>query len=222
MTELKSTIIRQNAEIASLESILEAENEESRRSSSVPRAAGDSCETLYQDGEGVLGYYKVASGLAPGQGPQTRTVFCDFNQQLGFMTIPVEELVAFEAVRDASGDFAGNGVVRPYDKMNVDTRSGFFSLGSGVFTAPVDGTYRFFFEGLTMDSIADSYIHFRRNGNTVEEIQIDEGANHNTPFYSSIIIQLTTGDQIDVFLANGGIACQSNLYLFHFGGSWLF
>ena len=138
------------------------------------------------------------------------------------MTSDAERLFQFEAIRDSSGDLRSSATIVTYDRYTVNTIPGFMDIDTGVFTAPFDGTYEFYLEGETVDDIADLFITWNLNGVPVEEIQVDEGSQHNTPFTNSLTMLLKANDKLLVYLVQGGISCSPGLYHFHFGGKWLF
>ena len=141
------------------------------------------------------------------------------------MTIESERYLMFEAVRDVSGDFttSSGATIAPFDRMVVNTNPGVFDLTTGVFTAPFSGTYSFYLEGETRDDASDTFISWNMNGVQQEQIQIDEGQQHNYPFTNSITLTMNTGDKLLAFMsAGGGVSCQQGLYHLHFGGKLVY
>ena len=221
LNEVRELLQQQESRLLNLERNLRPQKRPLTRTGN----PGDDCEAIFNSALPLLinGYYVVSSGLPSGTGPATMTVFCDFSQVPGQMTVDVAPPVHFEAVRDASGDVqTTTGLILTYDRLEFDTMPGYMNLGSGVFTAPVDGTYFFYYEGQTMDNVDNHFLEWRTNGQTVEQLQVDEESQNHKPFYSSITRELQKGDSFYIYMATGGINCRPNAYLFHYGGKLLY
>ena len=125
---------------------------------------GQSCYDLKLQGASLSGYYQVSSGIQVGQGPTHETVFCDFTQSLDNVKLQknVAPPIRFEAVHWHEGireHVFGPNRILTYHNLSIHYgwHEPMIDLESGYFTAPKEGTYRFYVHGLT--SWPTSYTH---------------------------------------------------------------
>ncbi|XP_059351518.1 uncharacterized protein LOC130694059 isoform X2 [Daphnia carinata] len=106
-----------------------------------------SCEDLWRMGHTLNGIYSVRGDK------QVETVFCqfdkrhneqDFQKRIGYQDIKTRPIY-FYVQKDKS--FSQSNVSLPFERSLVNI-GGAMDLPSGVFTAPVNGTYFFSFAGL--------------------------------------------------------------------------
>jgi len=118
-----------------------------------------------------------------------------------------------------SGDFALNGVVIPFESVQLN-EGGAMNAAAGVFTAPVDGIYHFEFSALRDGATTDIvYVDLQVNGVTLATSYAGDLPNFLSLNGINASFRLKTGDQVRLY-KTGGILNDNNRHYTHFSG-WL-
>ena len=131
-----------------------------------------------------------------------------------FVTNQNEQSIHFYVQKNTSYSTNNNRI--PYEISRTNEGNA-MDINSGIFTAPVDGTYLFSFAGIKDDSKKFTRISLRLNDANIGSA----GASEKTPwatFSLQSILKLNQGDNIDLFLQNGTYF-DSNNHWGHFVGS---
>lgn len=154
----------------------------------------------------------MSSGLTKGVGPQFETVFCDFSQAIENVQETILPPIRFEVLREklSGPELIFAPQVINYTKVLSKTGD-FIDMGSGEFMAPIEGTYRFFFQCVTgQDTVkktSDNTIAARINGKIVDKAHNDFNYNPIDNGYVHFVftLALKKGDKVDVKLTSGAI-----------------
>ncbi len=114
-----------------------------------------------------------------------------------------------------SSDFAGVNTVIPFNVAKVNV-GGHMDLPSGVFTAPVNGTYHFEFTGIKDLHTHELSVILQLNGRNIATAWTNSGNSASL----SASLHLTARDKVRLHKNSKGILDDSTHHHTHFAG-WL-
>ncbi|KAI9563566.1 hypothetical protein GHT06_011030 [Daphnia sinensis] len=193
-----------------------------------------SCGDLQMIGHTLNGLYSIV-GLR-----EVETVYCDFNKPVGdpgFQTrIGYQDLktrpIYFYVQK--TEPFSTENIPMPFERAMLNN-GGAMNLETGIFTAPVTGTYFFSFTGLVQFEVTSTgilselVIRLFRNNQEIARSQINEvnavtNPNYLSPITLQSTLKLNATDEvwveIDRGIVFGYLFDYSNTYCTNFNG-WL-
>jgi hypothetical protein len=124
--------------------------------------------------------------------------------------------IAFDFRRTT--DYGTTNTIVPYEEALLNQGNA-MSL-NGVFTVPVDGTYQFTFAGNNKyGSNGSTFGYLRVDGVEVSRLY---GYSISDSMVENVILQLTTGQEVDAYFRSGGFISGSDNFDAHFTGHLLF
>lgn len=91
------------------------------------------------------------------------------------------------------------------------------NTATGVFTAPVAGTYLFSFAGMKQNVAGDSLVSLQKNGVTISSSYAQNVRNFVPFFGTKALLKLLVNDTINLLLSWGSLYDDVNSYT-HFTG----
>ena len=132
--------------------------------------------------------------------------------RLGFVDVKTNP-VYFYVQR--TGDYKTTGNI-PWTVSRLNLGNA-IDLGTGIFTAPVSGTYHFAFSGVDNGPKGEATkIFIRRNGANIGQAWADDSDSSQLTMSLHSTFNLNAGEQVSLFLSFGTLAGSNN----HFTG-WL-
>jgi hypothetical protein len=110
--------------------------------------------------------------------------------------VDFDNQVAFMAIKTAHQDSVDREIIT-FENIKINKGNG-YSTSTNQFTAPVNGTYFIYFDGLTQDKVSDGNLRFYKNGNREGGIYGNTGSDAHEKIYGSIITNLIKGDTISI------------------------
>ncbi len=161
----------------------------------------------------------MSSGLNKGSGPQFETVYCDFSQTLesSYLQERIAPPIRFEVIRDRGNSKYVVVAKQVITYTRVVSKTGnFIDINKGAFTAPRQGTYRFFFQaesGQDQDGATTQHIvQARKNGVFIEQAESNlHSWYHNGFVHFSFTWTLQKGDKVDMLLSMGSLFVASKI-----------
>ncbi|XP_057379958.1 uncharacterized protein LOC130702306 [Daphnia carinata] len=171
-----------------------------------------SCEDLWLMGHTLNGIYSVRGAK------QIETVFCQFDtrpneqgfqKRIGYQDIKTRPIY-FYVQKD--NKFSERNVPLPFE-LTIVNIGGAMDLPSGVFTAPVNGTYFFSFAGLAQFPVVPDPVlreigaNLYKNGERIAISQVNKGhlvyPDNLSPITVQSTVSLQTGDEVWIQISIG-------------------
>lgn len=124
--------------------------------------------------------------------------------------------VYFHVFRNTS--FSSDQTTVPFEIERINV-GGAMDLKTGIFTAPLPGTYRFQFYGLKNESNVCLGVYLQVNGVNVH-YSFSSKISLFVPISLSSFVQLKVGDKVNVRIGICGELFDNHLHFTHFSG-WL-
>ena len=127
------------------------------------------------------------------------------------MDVKTSSGVSFYVQRNT--DYSSAGTVIPYEVTQLNI-GGAMNLGTGVFTAPVNGRFHFSFTALSFTTAENTWVFLRVNGVNIGT-SLSRSIDYSIPLVATL--KLKKGDTVDVYLESGSIHDDIH-YHTHFSG----
>lgn len=175
---------------------------------SSPSDPPTSCIDLQNLNHCLNGYYTVKNVKTN----TLDTVYCNFNGNtdmanqtwIGAMDVKTQQ-VLFSVKRTTN--YNSPKSVIPFQKEILNIGNA-MNTSSGIFTAPVSGTYYFAFSALKLDAATpNTYIFFQKNGVTLTATysnNVNGNLEYNT-LGTQILLNLKAGDYVNLYLNSGAL-----------------